>query len=241
MTDDRTQHDSLPQAIECLLFAAGDPVTPQRLAELCGVEIGQVEQAIERLCEMLSDHGLQVLRVAGGYTLGTRPEYADYVHRLRQPPAERLSAAALEVLAIVAYRQPVTKPEIDQIRGVDSGSALRSLVAKRLVTTRGRKEGPGRPPLYVTTEYFLRAFGLNDLSELPEAPDGLPARARQMRLVASEHADSEHGNEAEGPSQPLGATAQGSGGEPQDPAAATCSADAPEPPRKSDGRQRPDR
>ena len=186
MMQEMDKRDELPQIIECLLFAAGDPVPPKRLAELCEVDEAQVEEAVVELATRLEDHGLQVLRVAGGYTLGTRPEYATWVHRLRQPPAERLSAAALEVLAIIAYRQPITKPEIDQIRGVDSGSALRSLVAKRLVTTRGRKEGPGRAPLYVTTEYFLRAFGLNDLSELPEAPEGLPARARQMRLMAQE-------------------------------------------------------
>ena len=206
MCDQKSNLENLPQAVECLLFAAGDPVSPKRLAELCEVSEEEIEQAVAELSQMLEGHGLQVLRVAGGYTLGTRPEYASYVHRLRQPPAERLSAAALEVLAIVAYRQPVTKPEIDQIRGVDSGSALRSLVAKRLVTTRGRKEGPGRPPLYVTTEYFLRAFGLNDLSELPEAPEGLPAQARQMHLLAEEHASSQDdggSSDGEAPSQPL--------------------------------------
>ena len=175
--------DDLPRAIECILFAAGEPVPLKRLAEVLDVPPETAAAAVRDLEALLHDRGLQVIKLAGGYALATRPEFAEYVSKLRQRPPERLSAAAVEVLAIVAYRQPVTKPEIDQIRGVDSSSALRSLLAKRMIAIKGRKRAPGRPALYVTTEHFLRAFGLNDLSELPEMPGGLPARARQMRLT----------------------------------------------------------
>lgn len=181
--------DNLPQAIECLLFASGEPLAVDRIAEVLGCSASAAEVALRALEAQLEGRGLQVVRIAGGFALATRPQFADYVARLRQPPAQRLSAAALEVLAIIAYRQPVTKPEIDAVRGVDSGAAIRSLLEKRLVAVKGRKRAPGRPLLLVTTEQFLHAFGLNDLSELPKVPAAFAERARQMSLEESTLAD----------------------------------------------------
>jgi hypothetical protein len=125
------------------------------------------------------------------------PEFADYVARLREPPKERLSAAALEVLAVIAYRQPSTKAEVDRVRGVDSGGSLQSLLAKRLVACVGRKRAPGRPMLYGTTEGFLQAFGLAALEELPELAGDLGSRVRQLRLEeAKEQAEPTEGGDA---------------------------------------------
>lgn len=180
--------DGLPQAIECLLFAAGDAISLARLAELCDVPEEVARLALQDLGRLLEDGGLQVMRVAGGYTLGTRPEYAAYLARLREPPKERLSAAALEVLAVVAYRQPVTRAEIDRVRGVDSSGSLHTLLGKRLVGGQGRKQAPGRPRLYGTTEVFLRAFGLASLDDLPELPGDFARQVRQLQLEAEAEA-----------------------------------------------------
>jgi segregation and condensation protein B len=183
----------LPQAIECLLFAAGDAVPIERLAEVAGVPPEVAEAALADLARQLEDRGLQVLRVAGGYTLGTRPEYAHFLARLREPPKERLSGAALEVLAIVAYRQPATRAEVDRVRGVDSSAALHTLLTKRLIATQGRKRAPGRPRLYGTTDVFLRAFGLAGLKDLPELPGDFARQIRQMRLDEAAEDEQEPG------------------------------------------------
>jgi len=114
-----------------------------------------------------ADRGLQVIEVAGGYRLVTKPQYAAFVEKLRRPQRIRLSRAALETLAIIAYRQPVTAGEIEQIRGVNSSGVLHTLVERELVSASGRREGPGRPRLYVTTQKFLDVFGIASLDELP--------------------------------------------------------------------------
>jgi len=159
--------DDLARAIECVLFASPETLPGSRLCEVLAAEQERLEQGVERLRGMLVDSGLQVVEIAGGYQLATRPEYASYVHRLLQPAPARLSAQALETLAIIAYRQPMTRPEIDSIRGVNSQHAVASLVEKGLVTTVGRKDAVGRPLLYGTTPHFLTSFGLRDLRELP--------------------------------------------------------------------------
>ena len=112
--------------------------------------------------------GMQIIEVAGGFELVTRPEYADYVARLHQPPKLRLSPAAMETLAIVAYRQPVTRPEIEQLRGVNSDSVVSTLLEHGLICERGHKEAPGKPMLYGTTDTFLNLFGLLSLDALPD-------------------------------------------------------------------------
>lgn len=172
----------LPQAIECLLFASGEALAVDRLAELCCVPRDVVLRGLEELRRLLENRGLQLLRGPDGYTLATRPEYAEYLARLREPPKERLSAASLEVLAVIAYRQPVTKAEIDRVRGVDSSGPLHTLLEKRLITCVGRKDAPGRPMLYGTTEVFLKAFGLSSLADLPALPGDFARQARQLRL-----------------------------------------------------------
>ncbi len=172
----------LAPAVETLLFASSEPIPLPRLAELLQVSEEETRQAVEELRRQMDGRALQVLRTAAGFCLGTRPEFAYYVARLREPTKERLSAAALEVLAVIAYRQPSTKAEIDRVRGVDSGGSLQSLLAKRLVACIGRKRAPGRPMLYGTTDGFLQAFGLAAVEELPELAGDLGSRVRQLRL-----------------------------------------------------------
>jgi segregation and condensation protein B len=172
----------LVPAVETLLFASAEPLPLARLAELLDVPEDVARAALDELRRRMEGRALQVLRTAAGLCLGTRPEFAVYVARLREPPKERLSAAALEVLAVIAYRQPATKAEIDRVRGVDSGGSLHNLLEKRLVACVGRKKAPGRPMLYGTTDGFLSAFGLAALDELPELAGDLGTRVRQLRL-----------------------------------------------------------
>lgn len=154
--------------LEALLFVSSRPLTVSELASLLELEAPLVEAALEQLQEQLDrSRGLTLRRIAGGVQLVTRPEYADTVARLFAPRQVNLSNAGLEVLAIVAYQQPVTRAEIDEIRGVKSERAVRTLVEYGLIEPAGRKDAPGRPALYRTTERFLRVFGLNDLTDLP--------------------------------------------------------------------------
>jgi segregation and condensation protein B len=158
----------LRAVLECLLFVASEPVTPREVAQALSLEEADAGRALEELrLQFTNGGGLQVVRVAGGYQMCTRPEYADAVARFLQPAAQRLSRQALEALAIIAYRQPITQPEIDAIRGVHSGGVLKTLLERGLIEERGRKETVGRPILYATTEEFLKHFGLDDLSALP--------------------------------------------------------------------------
>jgi segregation and condensation protein B len=170
---------TLVDRVFALLFVADAPATTSELARCLDVSEGQVEQAVELLEDRLAETTpLQLARIAGGLQLCTRPEYAESVAAFLRPQHARLSRSLLEVLAVVAYRQPVTLSEIDQIRGVQSDYSLRQLLDRRLVAERGRKPVPGRPVLYGTTPQFLHQFNLHDLSQLPEVrsmprPDGL--------------------------------------------------------------------
>jgi segregation and condensation protein B len=158
----------LRAVLECLLFVATEPVTPRQVAQTLSLEEAEAGRALEELrLQFTNGGGLQVVRVAGGYQMCTRPEYADAVARFLRPGAHRLSRQALETLAIIAYRQPITQPEIDAIRGVHSGGVLKTLLERELIEEKGRKETVGRPILYATTAVFLKHFGLHDLSELP--------------------------------------------------------------------------
>lgn len=158
----------LSQAIESLLFVATEPVPMKTLMEVLREEEERLRSALQLLEERLSDSGLQLVEVAGGYQLCTRPEFAEVVARYLQPQPSKLSRAALETLAIIAYRQPITLPEIEAIRGVQSDGVLRTLLQKGLIREVGRKQAAGRPVLYGTTPQFLHYFGLNSLDELPE-------------------------------------------------------------------------
>lgn len=162
-------------ALEALLFASDTPLEPERIAEVLEMDVGAARAAVEalrRACEA-PGRGLVVVEVAGGVRLVTRPEHAATLLRLqRLRLRSRLSRAALETLAIVAYRQPISRPEIEQLRGVGAETVLAHLLERRLLRVVGRKAAPGRPLLYGTTREFLEHFGLRDLADLPpfEAP-----------------------------------------------------------------------
>ena len=160
--------ERLRPILECLLFVAGEPVTPEQVARALGLEIEVAVSALEDLREHYpASGGLHVVRVAGGYQLRTRPEYAEFITRFLQPDPQRLSRQAVETLAVIAYKQPITQPEIDSLRGVSSSGVLKTLLDRGLIREAGRKDSPGRPILYETTTEFLKHFGLADLSELP--------------------------------------------------------------------------
>jgi segregation and condensation protein B len=157
--------------VEALVFASPEPLTPRALGKvLPGVAKEAWETAIE---ELRADYGregrgLQLVEVAGGFQITTRPEHNDYVRELLDPRSPgRLSIQALETLSVIAYKQPVTLPEVIELRGVKSGGVIKTLLEKRLVKIMGRKEVVGRPMLYGTTKEFLLHFGLKDLAELP--------------------------------------------------------------------------
>ncbi len=159
---------SLAARIEALLFVSSAPVEVGRLAGALGVSLDETEAALRALEESLLPRGLRLQRHRSRLQLTTAPELAAEVESFLQlESTSRLSPAALEVLAIIAYRQPVTRPMIDSIRGVNSDSSLRTLLRLGLIEEAGRTEGPGRPILYTTTPDFLRHFGLPSLAALP--------------------------------------------------------------------------
>ncbi len=158
--------------LEALLFASDAPVEAERIQEVLELpSAGAARHLVGRLRERLDGEGraLQVMEVGGGFRLVTRPEVAPWLVKLaRSRTKSRLSRPALETLAIIAYRQPVSRPEVDAIRGVNSEAVLENLLDRRMIRITGRKESPGRPFLYETTREFLVAFGLRDLADLPK-------------------------------------------------------------------------
>jgi segregation and condensation protein B len=165
-----TEQPDLPLAvkIEALLFVAAEPVTPAQLAAALDVSASVVERGLNELDASLSSRGLRLQRHAGRVQLTTAPQLAELIERfLGLEATTHLSRAALETLAIIAYQQPVTRPQIDAIRGVNSDSMMKSLLSKGLILESGRADGPGRPILYSTTPEFLQHFGLNSILELP--------------------------------------------------------------------------
>lgn len=174
----------MPQPIdvvEALLFASDTPVEVERIQEV--LDLGSEAEARALVEDLkgryeVEERGLQIVEVGGGFRMVTRPEVAPWLVRLaKSRTRSRLSRSALEALAIVAYRQPVSRPEIDVVRGVNSDAVLESLLDRRLIRIAGRKDAPGRPFLYETTREFLVAFGLRDLSELPQVEGDLPQPA----------------------------------------------------------------
>ncbi len=157
--------------LEALLFMVADPLPIHRIAALLGtVPKQEIEQALMRLKEDYAQEGrgLHLAEIAGGYRIVTKPDYAPWIKRLDKVKAPaKLSRSALESLAIIAYRQPIVRGEIEQIRGVETSGVLRTLLERKLVRIVGRKEEPGRPIMYGTTKFFLEHFGLRDLSQLP--------------------------------------------------------------------------
>lgn len=156
--------------IEAILFAADRPVMLEQLSSLLDISSNMVEQAIMELQEDYEEtnRSFHIIEIANGYQICTRNKYAPWIKKFFTiEVSSRLSSSALEALAIIAYKQPVTRAEIEKIRGVNSDSVIHSLSEKNLIRVAGRKEAPGRPLMYETTQEFLIHFGLRDLSELP--------------------------------------------------------------------------
>lgn len=164
----------LMSIVEALIFVSEEPLTTKVIADVLKEDRGWIEMAVEELSGEFNarQSGLQLREVAGGWQIATRTEYHEYVRAfLKSRPSAKLSLAALETLAVIAYKQPVTVPEILEIRGVQSSSAIKTLLDKRLIVAKGRKETVGRPMLYGTSKEFLLQFGLKDLTELPSIED----------------------------------------------------------------------
>jgi segregation and condensation protein B len=170
--------DSHLAMIEAALFAADEPLTAKRLAAAAGLDdAAEARRLVARLCKLYDADGtaFQVEELAGGYQLLTRPQYHPWLARLRRSATElRLTSAARETLAIVAYRQPITRADVESVRGVQCGDVLGQLMEKGLIRIAGRDESLGRPMLYGTTKKFLQLYGLKSLRELPRA-EGLSA------------------------------------------------------------------
>ncbi len=159
---------SLPAQLESLLFVATEPVPISQLAAALEITPAEVERGLRTLEDELRERGLRLQRHRHRVQLTTAPQAAELIERfLGLEATTRLSRAALETLAIIAYRQPVTRPQVDAVRGVNSDGVMRSLLSKGLIQEVGRAAGPGRPILYGTTAEFLQYFGLNSLSDLP--------------------------------------------------------------------------
>lgn len=194
--------EQLVPAVEAVLFSGGEPVSIVQLSKALDAEPEDVEAAAEKLGERLAatGSGIQLLRLDNSYQLATRAEYEEYIKtafdmRRRTP----LSQAAFEVLAVIAYNQPVTKAFVEQVRGVDCSGVIGTLVEKNLIEERGRLELPGRPLLYGTTKNFLRCFSVSSISELPPLPgkDAQPAPDLGEQLMVDELIESDGTEETE--------------------------------------------
>src|ERR1700749_3156422 len=200
---------SLKAELEALIYATETPITLEQMTALVKETIvaagvsdeaeikSRVRSCVEELVAEYSgaDHGIEVRQVAGGYRMSTKPEQHEVVRSFAKSlkPPIRLSLPALETLAVIAYKQPVTVPEINDIRGVDSGGVIGTLLDRKLITTAGRKQVIGRPILYKTTKEFLMRFGLKDVNELPsmEEFEKLVAESFQGELLPAESAPTE--------------------------------------------------
>lgn len=192
--------EKLIAGFEAVLYAGGEPVSIDRFSQIFEITPEKVVKTMELLSEKMEKNksGLELLRLENTYQLATKAEYAEYIKKAfdikRRTP---LSSAALEVLAVVAYNQPVTKSFIEQVRGVDCSGVVTTLVEKGLIEERGRLELPGKPLLYGTTKNFLRCFSLNDLTELPPLPktgEEVNDVGEQLELESEADTQEEHSN-----------------------------------------------
>lgn len=166
--------DELKSLCEALIFVADEPISAQTISQITGESQQLVSAAIKQLANEYRERGsgLQIRQIAGGWEITTKPEYHEYIRAfLKTKPSAKLSVAALETLAVIAYKQPVTVAEILEIRGVQSASAIKTLLEKKLIVAKGRKDTVGKPMTYGTSKEFLIQFGLKDLSELPSIDD----------------------------------------------------------------------
>jgi segregation and condensation protein B len=160
--------------IETLIFVSGEPLSVKTIADVLKEDRAVVEEALAELANEFNgrNSGLHLRELAGGWQIATRPEYHEHVRAfLKSRPSAKLSLASLETLAVIAYKQPVTVPEILEIRGVQSPSAIKTLLDKKLIVAKGRKDTVGHPMMYGTSKEFLIQFGLKDLTELPSMED----------------------------------------------------------------------
>jgi segregation and condensation protein B len=188
----------LKSAIEALVFSSGNPLSLDRIKGVFEeATAGQIEELVRLLQQEYIDRGsgLMLAEVAGGYQLATRPEHFEWIRKFKTVrTTTRLSKPALETLAIVAYKQPITRSEVEAIRGVNIGGIMRNLMERRLVKIVGKKDVPGKPMMYGTTQEFLQYFGLNDLSALPTLKEFQELEAgeevmEEVPLVTGEDAD----------------------------------------------------
>jgi segregation and condensation protein B len=195
---------SLKAQLEAIIYAAETPITIEQISQLVKESViaegavgeAEVKSRVRATLEELvadydgPDHGIEIRQVAGGYRMSTKPEQHEMVRSFAKSlkPPIRLSLPALETLAVIAYKQPATVPEINEIRGVDSGGVIATLLDRKLITTAGRKQVIGRPILYKTTKEFLMRFGLKDVNELPsmEEFEKLVAESFQGELIPAE-------------------------------------------------------
>jgi len=165
------EEERLKSILESLLFAAGEPVSLAKLAAIFeDVPRATIQKSLTAMATAYAseNRGISIEEVAGGYQMRTAKEHAAWVRKLLAAKPPRLSRPLVETAAIIAYRQPITRPEIEHLRGVDSGGVLETLLERRLIRIEGRKEAPGRPIVYGTTPEFLELFGLRDLESLPD-------------------------------------------------------------------------
>lgn len=177
--------ENLVRIVECLLFAAGEPLPVKALARTTEAEPETIHAAIRALRNRYVHSGLQIVEIAGGFQMATRPEFAPLVGRLLAPHAGRLSRPALETAAVVAYRQPCTQADVEAVRGVASDGVLKTLLERGLIQDAGRRATPGRPILYATTDDFLHYFGLSALSDLPPLEEDDDTEESEQEAVAT--------------------------------------------------------
>jgi len=216
----------LKAQLEAIIYAAETPITLEHMVQLVKESVAaegaadeaevksRVRAALEELVADYAgpDHGVEIRQVAGGYRMSTKPEQHEMVRSFAKSlkPPIRLSLPALETLAVIAYKQPATVPEINEIRGVDSGGVIATLLDRKLITTSGRKQVIGRPILYKTTKEFLMRFGLKDVNELPsmEEFEKLVAESFQAELIPAEDATQANATDSQQPEEIAEAAAQ---------------------------------
>lgn len=207
---EQMEQNELTHVLEAVLFAAGEPVRLEKLCDALEAGPEQVSRAAQALADEydFGRRGIKLVRLEGSYQLCSRGEYGEAVRRvLETRRAALLSAAALEVLAVIAYCQPTTKTYVEQVRGVDSAYTVNSLCDKGLIEECGRLDVPGKPALFRTTPAFLRAFGLSSLTELPEL-DAFGRQAAQLLAPPAEQLELENPGPPDSPGSPV----PGSGG-----------------------------
>jgi segregation and condensation protein B len=187
--DELIQTGALQRNIEAVLFVASEAMSIKALAKLTGAEESDVTTALANIDRDFAERGLVLREVAGGYRFASSPAARAAVEAYLLPPKTNLSPAALETLAIVAYNEPVTKTQVEEIRGVSADSVIATLLDRRFIAESGRKESPGRPMLYKTTSEFLEAFGLNSLGDLPAVDlDAMQSRDLELPMTNTEPA-----------------------------------------------------